>query len=343
VRARKRVPWACELLAWYDAEGRDLPWRRTRDPYAIWVSEIMCQQTQVATVIPYWERWMKRFPTIEALARADEQEVLASWQGLGYYRRARNLLEGARLLAGQGLPVGSDAWLKVPGVGRYTASAIASICLGESAAVVDGNVERVYSRVTADAACGKELHERCWKWAEVQVCPYRPGDWNQAMMELGATVCTPTRPQCHRCPISAGCAAYHSGRTHELPAKVKRPETTRLRQLVWVPLLDSPPGDALFGVRQIPPGEWWEGMWEFPRGSSPEELQRAVPGAWPESLGSIHHTVTRYRVSVDASLVRCAQRHPLLLWRSVEELGSAPMPAPQRRILKLALEYLGRV
>jgi A/G-specific adenine glycosylase len=135
--------WRQALLAWYDAHGRPLPWRQTRDPYAIWISEIMCQQTQVATAIPYFERWLVRFATVESLAAADEQEVLALWQGLGYYRRARLLLQGAHHIRAYGWPTSRDQWLKVPGVGRYTAGAIASITLAEVVPVVDGNVERV--------------------------------------------------------------------------------------------------------------------------------------------------------------------------------------------------------
>src|SRR4051794_18052562 len=147
-------PGGGPLLAWYDEHKRDLPWRRTRDPYAIWASEIMAQQTQIATVIPYWERWLARFPTVEALAAADEADVLSMWQGLGYYRRARLFLSGARWVVAHGMPKTAEGWKKVPGVGAYTAGAIASIAFGDPAPLVDGNVERVYARLEDDASEG---------------------------------------------------------------------------------------------------------------------------------------------------------------------------------------------
>ena len=185
------------LLAWYDAHRRDLPWRRDRDPYRVWVSEIMLQQTRVAAVLEHYARFMKRFPTVKALAAARESSVLAAWSGLGYYHRARRMHQAARQIVGEHggeFPGTAEEWLELPGIGRYTAAAIASIAFGEAVAVVDGNVERVLERLLGRDG-GREA---AWQHAEALLDRERPGDFNQAMMELGATICTPRSPQCLR-------------------------------------------------------------------------------------------------------------------------------------------------
>ncbi len=200
------------LLAWYARNRRDLPWRRSRDPYAIWVSEIMLQQTRVAVVVERYQAFLARFPTLESLARAAEQDVLALWSGLGYYRRARMLLKAARFIADQqlsSLPPNFAALRKLPGIGAYTAAAIASIAFGEAVAVVDGNVERVLCRLEgwefADGQTEAALKRRVQDLASRFLDPTQPGDFNQAMMELGATVCLPRNPQCPACPLAADC------------------------------------------------------------------------------------------------------------------------------------------
>ena len=195
-----------KLLAWYDGNQRDLPWRRTRDPYHIWLSEIMLQQTRVAAVVVYYERFLLRFPTVAALAAADEADVLAQWSGLGYYRRARMLHTAAQIVVAEyagRLPQSAAELCKLSGIGRYTAAAIASIAFGERVAVVDGNVERVLSRVEGNAQISIAA---CWHRAEQWLSPSRPGDFNQAIMELGATVCLPGQPLCGQCPIRKWCA-----------------------------------------------------------------------------------------------------------------------------------------
>lgn len=214
------------LLDWYDRVARDLPWRRTRDPYAIWVSEIMLQQTRVETVIPYFERFMARFPSTEALAEATEDDVLATFSGLGYYRRARLLHAGVREVVaryGGEVPVDARERLGLPGIGRYTAGAIGSIAFGLEEALVDGNVQRVLSRLFAiDSPIGQAATEkRFWSEAEALVLGDRPGDYNQALMELGATVCTKGQPKCSDCPLRKHCEAHRQGREQELP--VPRP------------------------------------------------------------------------------------------------------------------------
>ncbi len=193
------------LLRWYAVHARDLPWRRTRDPYAIWVAEIMLQQTRVAVVVDYYQRFLARFPDVGALARARLSSVLTLWSGLGYYRRARALHAAARAIVGERrgeLPATSAAWRTLPGIGRYTAAAIASQAHGEPCAVVDGNVQRVLERLAGERLAG----EAAWCAAGALLDPRAPGDFNQAMMELGATVCTPAQPQCSVCPVRRWCA-----------------------------------------------------------------------------------------------------------------------------------------
>ena len=270
------------LLAWYDAHARDLPWRRTRDPYAIWVSEIMLQQTRVAAVLEHYRVFLNRFPTLQALARAKEAQVLAAWSGLGYYRRARMLHAAAqkvmREFAGE-IPHSASALIELPGIGRYTSAAIASIAFGEATAVVDGNVERVLERLA-----GKKLSgEKIWKAANELLAPLRPGDFNQAMMELGATVCLPREPLCLACPIRNLCATR--GR---LAASAKLPAQRKCRILSAL----SHRNESVFLRQRGPDVSLMAGMWELP------ELTGMKAGALP--LFSLHHsiTVTDYTVEV---------------------------------------------
>ena len=293
----------------------------------------MAQQTQVGTVIPYWERWLARFPTVEALAAADEADVLGQWQGLGYYRRARLFLAGARWVAANGMPKTAQGWRQVPGVGAYTAGAIASIAFGDPAPLVDGNVERVYARLTDDASADAALHRNAWAWASRELHEPRPGDWNQALMELGATVCTPKSPACERCPLSSRCLAFERGTQAARPAPAKRAATKELRFAVWVPVFES-----TYGMRQIPAGEWWEGMWEFPRAPLDAEasLEGLVGEGWRQEAGVVRHGVTHHRIENRVSLVRCEARSPALEWFGEDELAALPIPTPQRRALALA-------
>ncbi|WP_224372806.1 A/G-specific adenine glycosylase [Hyalangium versicolor] len=252
------------LLAWYDRERRDLPWRRTKDPYAIWLSEVMLQQTQVATVIPYWERFLARFPTVEALARAPLDDVLSAWRGLGYYSRARNLHRAAQEVVarfGGRLPSTAEALLTLPGFGRYTSGAVASIAFGEEAPLVDGNVARVLSRLfEVEGVPGDRAREaRLWELAGALVRGERPGDLNQALMEHGATVCRPESPLCLLCPVRTACLAFQHGRVDELPpAKVRAaPKLLTLALAVW------PHEDTLLFARRAEKG-LFGGLWELP-------------------------------------------------------------------------------
>lgn len=240
-----------KLLAWYRRGRRDLPWRRTTDPYATWVSEIMLQQTRVAAVIPYYERFLKRFPDVASLARARIDSVLGLWSGLGYYRRARMLHQAAKTIAGEGLPNDAEGWRRLPGVGAYTAAAIASIAFGERVAVVDGNVERVICRFLARK--DRRVRELAQHW----MGRANPGDFNQAVMELGATVCTPRAPDCPRCPLQPHCLGR--GEPQRYPASKRRAAVVHEEQSVGFVLRN---GKVLLRRRQ---GDGvLEGMWELP-------------------------------------------------------------------------------
>ncbi|HVL38868.1 MAG TPA: A/G-specific adenine glycosylase [Fimbriimonadaceae bacterium] len=318
------------LIEWYGRCGRDLPWRRTRDPYAIWVSEVMLQQTQVETALPYYARWMERFPTLRSLADADEQDALAIWQGLGYYRRCRMLHQAARMLAGEALPTSSQAWRKVPGVGRYTAGAVASITLSERAAAVDGNVERVFARFTGCELTGHALNRAAWQWAESLVPRQEPGRWNQALMELGARVCTPARPRCSACPLRDACAAHVGGLVDQLPRPKPRPAVVEVETEIWV----TSCGER-FGVRRIEDGSWWRGLWGFPTGTG-DMLRAAWPMASVRAAGTHRHTVTRHRILLRVFSAWLVDPASGLHWVTREDLDRLPMPAPHRKALAMA-------
>jgi A/G-specific adenine glycosylase len=329
-----------ELLSWYRREGRDLPWRQTRDPYAVWVSEIMLQQTQVATALPYYERWMRRYPSVEALAAADEQDALSLWQGLGYYRRCRNLLAGARHILQHGCPTNASEWLLVPGVGSYTAAAISSICTGEAVAVVDGNVKRVFARFAASCETGGRLERAAWTWAADALDAESPADWNQAVMELGARICTPRAPSCDRCPISSDCAALARGLVAELPRKAEKLPGIDVVAHVLIPV-----HEGAFGVRQVAEGPWWRGLWEFPRFENAEALASAasrLDGYREQELPPLGCVVTRHKIKLEARLVVCRSRSEELSWHEAAALEALPMPAPQRKLLKTAQTLLSQ-
>jgi A/G-specific adenine glycosylase len=302
------------LLAWYRTHRRDLPWRRTRDPYAIWVSEIMLQQTRVATAIPYYERFLARFPDVHALARARVDDVLALWSGLGYYRRARHLHAAARLLARAGFPGTEGEWRALPGIGPYAAAAIASIAFGARAAAVDGNVVRVVSRLHAlrDARGVRALAER---W----LSPRAPGDHNQAVMELGATVCTPRAPACPRCPLQSHCAGKVAPLRY--PAPRRRPPAVEER--LSVALIAR--GGRL-QLRRRPGHGLLAGMWELPP---------ARPRGKP--LAVVRHSVLDRRqvISVYPGRPRRAGRFFL-----PGELSGIPLAAGARKCVE-RLGFLG--
>lgn len=289
----------------------------------------MLQQTQVATVLPYYARWMARFPTLESLADAEEDEALALWQGLGYYQRCRRLLAGVRHVARHGWPTTVAEWRGVPGVGPYTAGALASIGLGLPTPVVDGNVERVALRLLGSEAIGTAAKRMAWAWAEANVDASRPGDWNQALMELGATVCRPRTPDCQVCPLISVCRAWVSGSPERYPSRAPRRPVVRLDRVIVVPWVAG-----RIGMRQAPADAWNAGLWEFP---TFEPDKAPVEG---ETLGRFNYTITHHRIRATVVLVDCWCGEGLTWFLPVESDLPAMASAP-RRALRLALRAVG--
>ncbi len=308
------------LLAWYDERRRDLPWRRTRDPYAIWVSEVMLQQTRVETATPYYERFLEAFPTVRDLARAEEEQVLALWSGLGYYSRARNLRAGAQAIDDRHdgrFPHQFDDALALPGVGPYTAAAVVSIAYGAPHAVVDGNVARVLARLDRlDPPVDRGV--RLQVLAQSLLSLARPGDFNQSMMELGATVCTPLSPVCPTCPVSPWCRAYADGVVDRYPLQKRRPDPVDVPGTI-VLVRDSQGRLLLERGRWrwlhslwLPPildrstrGEGFEDLWATNRGGSLLSKHEVVSIAW---LGQVSHTITHHRLRLDLLRVEVASK-----------------------------------
>jgi A/G-specific adenine glycosylase len=282
------------LLHWYARHKRDLPWRRNRDPYRVWVSEIMLQQTRVSAVIPYYERFLARFPDVESLASAEEQQLLSAWAGLGYYSRARNMQTAAKtIVQGGGFPTEYETILQLPGIGPYTAAAIASIAFGRPHAALDGNVIRVMSRVWADPGDigSVATRRRLQGAAENLLDCKRPGEYNQAIMELGATVCLPKRPECARCPVRDQCQARRAGRQLEFPMKAKRSASSfAAKQLI---IVAGPSSEVLFWQRPTDSPRL-AGFWELPEPGQVASVEVS------EKIGQFKHTIvnTTYRFEV---------------------------------------------
>jgi A/G-specific adenine glycosylase len=350
VSPRRSAALRRRLLAWYDAEARRLPWRFPQDradPYRVWIAEVMLQQTRVRAVVPYYERFVARFPTLEALAGAEEDEVLAAWSGLGYYARGRNLLAGARAALARhgGLPASLEALAALPGVGPYTAGAVASIAFAIPAAAVDGNVARVLARLFAlegDPAA-PAFARRAGDLARALVDPSRPGDLNQALMELGATVCARRSPSCARCPVSRACAARTAGRAAELPAPRRRAGP---RPLVLAYAIVRR-GDTLLLARR-PPDGLFGGLWGPPAGEVPagadarEALSRAllrdhgIRSRVDEELATCTRKLTHRALSLHAFRCEPASRvtaGEALRWASPREIPRLGVPSAVRALL----------
>ncbi|MGD0617439.1 MAG: A/G-specific adenine glycosylase [Bryobacteraceae bacterium] len=319
------------LLAWYDDNKRDLPWRRTRDPWAIHVSEIMLQQTRVVAVLPYYDRFLNRYPTPEVFAHASESDVLACWAGLGYYSRARHLQGAARQITeAGGYPRDHDSIRELSGVGAYTAAAIASIAFDEARAAVDGNVLRVLARVTADKGelRSAETRGRLGSTAQSLLDRRRPGDFNQAMMELGATICLPRSPRCPECPVAKWCEARALGLQNELPVKVARPKPNDVTRRL---LIIRRNGSILLR-RLTADSPRLAGFWELPE---PEH----VPGArGVREIGEFRHTIvsTNHCCRV---LQASRGRKPtdgVCQWMELASLKSLPLSTMARKALLLA-------
>jgi A/G-specific adenine glycosylase len=341
------------LLDWYERQRRALPWRASRDPYCIWVSEIMLQQTQVATVIGYYERWMQRFPTLERLANAEESEVLLAWEGLGYYSRARNLQSAARRVLqnhGGALPRTLAELRSLPGIGAYSAGAIASIAFDLDEPAVDGNIVRVLCRLFAlDGDPSRApLRERIWRLARQLIPAGRARDFNQALMELGATCCTPRAPRCERCPVRKHCAAQAEDNVEAYPNPKARPKVTHVRRAAAV---IQRSGKVLV-VRAPPDAPRWAGMWQFPdtelgaEDEGPSVLEKSVAESTGvivnalDRIGNLQHQVTRFRIAIDVYACRPKSGRPRPLryaevrWMAIAALGTLAMPAAHRKIAR---------
>jgi A/G-specific adenine glycosylase len=340
------------LLAWYAKHARDLPWRKSRDPYRVWVSEIMLQQTQVATVRDYFTRFMQRFPNVCSLAAANETDVLRLWEGLGYYRRARQLHAAAQQIAAQRggrIPQETGELQSLPGIGRYTAGAIASIAFDKRAAILEANTIRLLSRLIAyrgnpHSTGGQRV---LWQLAE-DILPQKDiAQFNQALMELGSLVCTPSEPKCDECPLKTLCAANAAGLQREIPAPKPRPVFTELREAAIVVRKN---GSVL--MRQCGHDERWAGLWDFPRfeldASGPLFAHREIaakvaaqtgitcePGAL---LKTMKHGVTRYRISLDcyeAAYISGRARSAewsAVKWLALKEIALLPLSTTGRKI-----------
>jgi len=350
--AAKLSPFQKKLLTWYAKHKRDLPWRRTKDPYRIWVSEVMLQQTQVDTVIPYYKRWFKKFPMVKALASASLDEVLKAWEGLGYYSRARNLHKAAKVIVAKRhgrFPKTFEAIRELPGIGRYTAGAIASIAFDLPYPVLDGNVSRVLVRLYAISKPPRDpkIVEELWDYAEKLLPKNSPGDFNQAFMELGARICLSKKPLCLFCPVSEQCEARQLGIEESLPAK-SPPRKIPLFQVAVAILKHK---DRYF-IQQRPPEGLLGGLWEFPGGKiEPKETaegclyrevqeELGVKAKILRRLPIVKHAYTHFKVilypfecRLDGGKIKKADTP--YRWVRFEEFSKYAFPTANRKIFKL--------
>ena len=347
-----------DLLRWFRRESRDLPWRVDSTPYRVWVSEIMLQQTQVATVIDYYHRFMKSFPTVRDLADASEQTVLSHWEGLGYYRRARSLHAAARKVVDEHegeFPQTYPEVLALPGVGRYTAGAILSIACGQRLPILEGNTQRVFSRWVANRSPVTERSstDLLWKIAESMLPSRNAGAFNQAAMELGALICRPASPDCSSCPVSKYCKASSLGLQEVIPGKVKQLKYENRKEYAFViPSLERS-GDgkeARYLIRSLPEGGRWAGLWDFPRtteqnygnvGDASQALsdEAGLRLEVKKKLLTIQHAVTRFRIKLNVYSAKCELPRNSGLkisqpWRlaTLREMKDLPMSVTGRKI-----------
>ena len=354
----QRTAFRRRLLKWFDANQRDLPWRKNRTPYRIWVSEIMLQQTQVATVIDYYLRFMKRFPNVKKLAAADQADVLKLWEGLGYYRRARQLHAAAQVVVekhGGRFPTDFENVLALPGIGRYTAGAILSISLDQKLPILEGNTIRLFARLLAmrDNPRSSTNQKVLWEFSESILPRKRCGDFNQALMELGSEICTPSKPSCEQCPISNDCPTFVQGLQSQIPAAGKKMKFENLHEAVVVVRKGQGTGTR-FLVRQCGPDERWSGLWDFPRyeiksGTANGKVQTELANQLKTQTGlnatvtptdkRIKHAVTKYRITLDCFVAdsptgRLKKNQTATQWLTAAELADLPMSSTGRKIVK---------
>lgn len=334
-----------KLLNWYRVHQRVLPWRLTKDPYKILVSEIMLQQTQVDTVIPYYERWVARFPDFETLANAKESEVLKFWQGLGYYRRAKMLHRNAQEVHTrfQGkLPQSPKELIQLPGIGRYTAGAVASIAFNKKAPLVDGNVIRILTRLFAisENIADKKTVDFLWELAEKILPEKSVGDFNQALMELGATICFPRVPQCGNCPVSSLCQAHALQKALSFPVKSPNVKITKLKEFAFV-LRDK---QNRLLVRKQKTGERWDGLWTLPHFKNLKAglLEFGLKNSALKKLRADQHGFTRYQITLNTFIAQTPYRKNSIQaayeWMSRREIKKVAFPTVYQKILNEVFE-----
>ncbi|MEM6452200.1 MAG: A/G-specific adenine glycosylase [Cyanobacteria bacterium P01_D01_bin.105] len=340
------------LLAWYAAQGRDLPWRRTRDPYPIWISEVMLQQTQVKTVIPYYERWLKAFPTVDALAVAEQQSVLKLWEGLGYYARARNLHKAAQQIVqlfGGEFPQTLEEAIALKGIGRTTAGGILSAAFNLPTPILDGNVKRVLARLIALPVIPNKALPQLWVISEQILDPNQPRDFNQAIMDLGATLCTRHNPACLLCPWQAHCAAYNQNATTDFPMTQSRQPLPQ--KTIGVAVITDKQGNILIDRRKQE--GLLGGLWEFPGGKIEpgETMEQCVSREIKEELGieievgskliTIDHAYTHFKVTLNVFNCKHLSGDPQPIecdevkWVTLDEISDYPFPKANTQIIEL--------
>jgi len=344
-------PFSQKLLTWYAEHQRKFPWRQHPAPYPVWVSEIMAQQTRLETMLPYFQRWMQRFPSISALAEASQQDVLNLWEGLGYYSRARNLHQAAKIVvesySGE-LPNTRPELETLPGIGRYTAGAIASIAFGQDEAVVDGNVKRVYARLfqVTEPVNTPAGEKEIWSLAETHLPRGQAGDYNQALMDLGATICLPRQPLCSVCPLAEDCLARRNDQTDQLPVKKQKSQSPH--HTVTAAILHGEDRQVL--IAQRPADALLGSLWEFPGGKQEpgedlptclkreilEELQCTIKIG--DLLGTFRHTYTHFKVTLHAFHCQLEEDpptphyHQAVRWVNIDDLDEYPMGKIDRMI-----------
>ena len=337
------LSYSDRLLAWWDQNGRkDLPWQHPRSPYRVWISEIMLQQTQVATVIPYFENWVRTFPDIASLAAAPLDDVLSLWSGLGYYARARNLHKAAQLCtesSGGEFPAEAAALSALPGIGLSTANAIVSLSTGQPAAVLDGNVRRTLARhATIAGWSGKAaVQKSLWKEAEKRLPEQRGADYTQAIMDLGALICTRSNPSCEQCPVSADCQAFQQGHVDRFPSP--KPPTRVTDKTICMLILRDSENRVLLEKR--PPSGIWGGLWSLPEGGSIKDIEDklGLTAQSPSKLPQVEHRLSHMRILIQpilastgaATQVKCQDDQS---WFAQKDQPGLGLPKPVSELLK---------
>ena len=352
IQNSKQQKLVSALLDWFAANARDLPWRRTQDPYAIWVSEIMLQQTQVKTVLPFWDRWMRELPTIEAAAHASPDKIHKLWEGLGYYHRARNLQKAAQIILKEHkgvFPKTFDAILELPGIGRYTAGAISSIAFNQPMPILDGNVVRVLTRIYGIASDPREKGTNAQLWTlatELVKNTKNCSHLNQSLMELGALVCAPRNPQCLVCPVKKLCVAFKENRTEELPNLGKRAAATARRFVAFVV-----EHRGKFLVQQRPENVVNAHLWEFPNVevngglANAAEIFKSQFGFVPpelHALPAVKHSITRYRMTLEGFRVSLQKgaKAPHGTWLAEAEFDTIAFTAAHKKLARFGVKRI---